>query len=87
MMNLVELGTAMWFEHENRIILSQYLLHCFLYHKELVAHGTVVDSNASMHSIIAGGKGKPYVLAKKKPSLIHKNIKHIKTERWSSNVS
>ena len=27
------------------------------------------DSSASMHSIIGGGKGKPYVLAKTKNSL------------------
>ena len=39
------------------------------------------DSSASMHSIIGGGKGKPYVLQKKKTHrLIHKNIK-IKNER------
>ena len=73
MTNLVELGTAIWFEHENRISLSQYMLHCSLYRKELVAHGTVpfrewTDSSVSMHSIIGGGKGKPYVLAKKTPN-------------------
>ena len=32
------------------------------------------DSSAIMHSIIGGGKGKPYVLAKNR--LIHKNIKN-----------
>ena len=33
------------------------------------------DSSASMHSIIGGGKDKPYVLANK-TRLIHKNIKN-----------
>ena len=33
------------------------------------------DSSAIMHSIIGGGKGKPYVLAIKK-RLIHINIKN-----------
>ena len=32
------------------------------------------DSSAAMHSIIGGGKDKPYVLAKTR--LIHKNIKN-----------
>ena len=36
-----------------------------------------IDSSASMHSIIGGGKGKPYVLVKKN-RLIHKNIKNKK---------
>ena len=76
MMNLVELGTAIWFEHETRIIVSKYLLHCSLYRRDLVAHCTEhivqfpfqewTDSSASMHSIIGGGKCKPYILAKKK---------------------
>ena len=34
------------------------------------------DSSASMHSIIGGGKGKPYVLGENKKRLIHKNIKN-----------
>ena len=34
------------------------------------------NSSASMHSIIGGGKGKPYVLAKTNKRLIHKNIKN-----------
>ena len=69
MMNLAELGTSIWFEH-GCIILSEYLLHDSLCHKELVAHGIQfpfqewTDSSASMHSIIGGGKGKPYVFAK-----------------------
>ena len=65
------------FEHENRIILSLYLLHYSLYRKELVAHGysspfkSGLTQSASMHFIIGGGKGKPYGLAK-----IHKNVKN-----------
>ena len=78
MMYLVELGTAIWFEHENHHILSMYFSHCSLCHKELVAHGTVprewIDSSASIHSIIGDGKGKTYVFGKKR--LVHKNIKH-----------
>ena len=39
------------------------------------------DSSASTHSIIGGGKGKPYVLAKKKPQLIIKILKILTNER------
>ena len=67
MMNLVELGTAIWFEHGNRIILSQHMVQFPFWEW--------TDSNASMHSIIGGGKGKAYVLDQKKNWLIHKNIK------------
>ena len=72
MMNLVELGTTIWFKHENRIILSEYLLHSFVSFTARSWYDVVqfifqewINSSASMHSIICGGKGKPYVLVKK----------------------
>ena len=78
MMFLVELGTAICFEHENHHILSKYVSHCSLCHKELVAQGTVlrewIDTSASKHSIIGDGKGKTYVFGKKR--LVYKNVKH-----------
>ena len=66
MMNLVELSTTLWFEHENRTILSKYLLQgaCSTWYSSPLQEW--IDSSASMHSIIDGGKGKPYVFAKTK---------------------
>ena len=71
-------------EHENYHILSKYLSHCSLRHKELVAHGTVprewIDSSASIHSIIGGGGGAGAERVKIRfffqKRLIHKNIKN-----------
>ena len=73
MMNLVELGTTLWFEHENRTILSNLFVALFplpqgdgsTWYSSPFQEWT--DSSASMHSIIGGVKGKPYVLTPPPP--------------------
>ena len=59
-MNLVELDTTREFEHENHHILSEYLSHCSLSNKELVANGPVPRERIDS---ISDRKGKTYVLA------------------------
>ena len=61
MMNLIELGTAIWFEHENHHIFSKYLLHLYSLTQ---GAGSVwynsregIVSSASIHSIIGDRKG------------------------------
>ena len=58
--NFVELGTAMWFDHENNHILSIYLSHVFPLPQEAGSKvpSEGINSSASMHSIMVGGKGK-----------------------------
>ena len=60
MMSLVELGTAICFEHENNRILSKYFSHVFPLPQG--AGSTVpregIDLSVSMHIIMGGGKGK-----------------------------
>ena len=72
-MNLFEQGTAISFEHENDHILSEFLSHLLPLPQ---GAGTTVpregiNSSASIHFIMGGGKGKD-------KRIIHKNIKNKK---------